>query len=119
MRATSLALVLPLALTGCVTPAIPATSAADVDVIVIAEDIAYEPTTIHIPAGETITLELRNDGGIVHDLVLEDGWETGPVDPGTSFVGALGPLTGSTTAWCSIPGHEAAGMVLDIEVTSP
>ena len=116
MRPSTLLFAASFALLGCVAEATSAVPDSDADVVVIAEDIYYEPDVIEVPAGETFQLELRNEGGIVHDLVLDDGWETGDVRPGDSMITEFGPLTASTTAWCSIPGHRDAGMELRIEV---
>jgi len=118
MRSPLMLFTASLALLGCVAEASSPVVISDADVVVIAEDIYYEPDTIEIPAGQTVRLELRNDGGIVHDLVLENGWESGHVNPGSSLIVDLGPLTASTTAWCSIPGHRDAGMELRIEVVT-
>lgn len=118
MRSPLMLLTASLALLGCFAEASSPTILNDADVVVIAEDIYYEPDVIEVPVGQTVRLELRNDGGIVHDLVLEGGWETGRVEPGRSLIVDLGPLTASTTAWCSIPGHRDAGMELRIEVVS-
>ncbi len=116
MRSSPLLLASSLALMGCVAGSTTTGSPSDADVLVIAEDVYYEPEAIEVRAGETVRLELRNEGGIVHDLVLEDGWESGHVQPGGSITVDLGPLTASTTAWCSIPGHRDAGMELRIEL---
>ncbi len=101
---------------GCVAAPLDAAVPDDVDVQVVAEDIYFEPDRIEVPAGETLTLHLRNEGGIVHDLVLDDGWESGDVDPGSAATFDVGPFSTSTVAWCSIPGHRDAGMELQIVV---
>jgi nitrite reductase (NO-forming) len=107
-----------LALTaGCVAEPLDAALPDDADVLVVAEDIFFAPDRIEVPAGEVVRLHLRNDGGIVHDLVLDDGWESGDVLPGQGATFELGPRTTSTVAWCSIPGHRDAGMELEIVVT--
>lgn len=116
MPPSTLLLAASLALLGCVAEADGTAPHSDADIVVIAEDIYYEPDVIEVAAGQTLQLELRNEGGIVHDLVLEDGWETGDVRPGGSVITELGPLTTSTTAWCSIPGHRDAGMELRVEI---
>jgi len=103
--------------TGCVADPIEGAVPDGADLVVVAEDIYFEPDRIEVPAGETRSVHLSNEGGIVHDLVLEDGWESGDVQPGQSITVELGPFTGSTVAWCSIPGHRDAGMELEIVVT--
>ena len=101
---------------GCVAAPLDAAVPDDVDVQVVAEDIYFEPDRIEVLPGEVLTLHLRNEGGIVHDLVLEDGWESGDVDPGSAITVEFGPFSASTVAWCSIPGHRDAGMELQVVV---
>jgi nitrite reductase (NO-forming) len=103
--------------TGCVAEPRAADAPDDADLVVVADDILFEPDRIEIPAGETVVLHLRNEGGIVHDLVLEDGWESGEIGPGEAVTVSFGPLDASTTGWCSIPGHRDAGMELEIVVS--
>lgn len=103
--------------TGCVAEPRAADAPDNADLVVVADDILFEPDRIEIPAGETVMLHLRNEGGIVHDLVLEDGWETGEIRPGEAITVEFGPLEASTVGWCSIPGHRDAGMELEIVVT--
>jgi nitrite reductase (NO-forming) len=84
------------------------------DAIAVAlDDIRYEPSRIEVVAGEPTTLVLTNVGGIVHDLVTDDV-SSGEVRPGESVRVELPPQTGTRVAWCSIPGHRAAGMELEI-----
>ena len=86
------------------------------DIVVVADDLSYAPERIEVPAGEPIELHLRNDGGIVHDLVMDTGWESGEVRPGEAVTVTMAPLEASTVAWCSIPGHRDAGMELEVVV---
>lgn len=74
------------------------------------------PDRIEIRAGEPTTIHLSNDGGIVHDLVLDSGWESGEVDPGQATIVILEALEESTVAWCSVPGHGSAGMEFEVVV---
>ncbi len=69
-----------------------------------------------LPAGEPTTIQLTNDGGIVHVLVTDAAWESGSVDPGRTAILTLEPLEETTVAWCSVPGHRAAGMDLELVV---
>jgi len=90
----------------------------DADVVVIADDMFYDPDGIEVPAGEAVSLYLANEGGVVHDLVFDDGWESGEVRPGEGVLLELPALTASTVAWCSVPGHRDAGMELHIEIVN-
>lgn len=112
------ALLLPgLLVAGCAaSPTAAVAPVGDADVVVVATDMRFTPDRIEIPAGETTTIHLTNDGGTVHDLVLDTGWESGRVDPGQTAVATLEPLEEPTVAWCSVPGHRAAGMELHLVV---
>lgn len=94
--------------------------AVDADMVVeaveSADGMAFEPGEVTVPAGETVTVELRNTGALRHDLVLPDGTGTDRVNAGESAVVEIGPLDESVTAWCSVPGHRNAGMELDLTV---
>lgn len=94
--------------------------AVDADVVVeaveSADAMAFEPSEVTAPAGEAVTVELRNNGALRHDLVLPDGTGTERVNAGESAVVEIGPLDESVTAWCSVPGHRNAGMELDLTV---
>lgn len=91
-----------------------AAAAEDVDVVVVMEDIYFEPDRIEVAAGEQVEFLLVNEGGIVHDLVTDE-WESGEIRPGRTGV-VTATFTESVVAWCSIPGHQDAGMELEIVV---
>lgn len=109
-------LIVGLVLASCVQAG-EAPDQSDVDGVVVLADIRYEPERLEVPRGQAVRLLLTNDGGIVHDLVL-DGWESGEIRPGRSAVVELGPFEENVIAWCSVPGHRAAGMELEIVVMS-
>ncbi len=115
-RPSLLLMVSALAGLGCVAEPAALELPDGADVVVVADGLSYEPERIEVAAGEAIRLHLRNGGGIVHDLVLETGWESGEVRPGEAVTVTLDPLETSTTAWCSIPGHRDAGMELEVVV---
>lgn len=89
------------------------------DLVVIADDMVFRPDRIEVPAGATLELHLENVGGVIHDLVLADGWESGPVRPGEAVTLTFGPVAASMAAWCSIPGHREAGMEIAVDVVDP
>ncbi len=107
-------LVAVAALAGCAPP-VDEPDVSDVDQMLVMHDIRYAPDRLEVARGEVVRLLLTNDGGIVHDLVLED-WESGEVRPGRSAVVEVGPFEDRVVAWCSVPGHRAAGMELEIVV---
>jgi nitrite reductase (NO-forming) len=100
---------------GCVAETVRADAPTDADAVVVADDLYYEPAQLEVRAGEPTVVHLTNEGGIVHDLVL-DGWESGHVRPGEAVTVTLPALSTSTVAWCSLPGHRDAGMELELVV---
>jgi uncharacterized cupredoxin-like copper-binding protein len=68
-------------------------------------------------AGE-ITFVAKNDGKIPHDLaVKETGDKTKEISPGGTAELKVNLKPGKYELYCTIPGHEAAGMKLTITVS--
>ncbi|MGI8574989.1 MAG: cupredoxin domain-containing protein [Egibacteraceae bacterium] len=113
-------------------------SQADRTVVIEASDeMAFDPDSVDVPAGEVITFEVENIGKIPHDFTLGDehaqeeheqemaesmesgGMEMAHDDPNVMTVepGETGSLTWSFTEsgtvlyGCHQPGHYEAGMV--------
>ncbi len=104
----------------------------------------FEPSILEIPAGHRVKLTLNNDGLVEHDveivgvsvddIVVEDGSEThdrlggghhedgvvaAHAKPGTTAsVFFTANETGIYKYFCTIPGHEEAGMVGRLVVTN-
>jgi nitrite reductase (NO-forming) len=93
-------------------------SGATTHATVTMADMRYTPSTITVPAGNRLVIDLRNaDDKIVHDLVLETGQRSGLLAPGESTRMDVGVVGSSVQAWCSVPGHRQMGMELDIVAT--
>jgi len=98
-----------------------AAPAANVAVVPVAMDIELgdlfiRPGKIEVPTGGSLIANVTNNGQIPHDLVLgSDG--TPQLGPGESATHTFGPFESSVQLICSIPGHAAAGMTLDVVVT--
>lgn len=97
------------------------------------KEFAFDPTTWEVAAGETITINLQNDGSVEHEWVLlQPGvtidseadlpeteeellsdfvyWED-EVEPGDSkSLTFVAPELGEYQIICAIPGHFDAGM---------
>ncbi len=87
------------------------------DVTVTIEGMAFNPSTIELPAGNELVVTLVNNGDQRHDLVLATGASLEQVAPGEQVTGSLGVITESTDGWCSLTGHRQMGMVLTVTVT--
>ena len=90
-----------------------ATGSTSVDVEL--GDLFVKPSTITVAAGKPITVHVTNHGAQQHTLALR-GADTPMVDPGKSVTFHWAALTQSTQAWCTVPGHKDAGMLLQVNV---
>ena len=80
-------------------------------------DLFVRPSSIDVAAGTEVILEVTNNGAMAHDLKLGGETGTGMLDPGATETVSVGVIEATTQAWCTVPGHKEAGMVLDITVT--
>ena len=95
----------------------PVAAAASMETIdVTLGDLFVEPSSLTMPAGATLTLKVTNEGAMAHDLKVDGTTGTAMLDPGASETITIGPFDPSTEAWCTVPGHKAAGMVMSITV---
>lgn len=93
-------------------------AAETLTVKVTAADMRFTPSSIEVPAGTRLLIELTNtDTSDTHDLVLATGQSSGRLAPGQSATVDAGVITGNVAAWCSIVGHRQMGMVLEIKAT--
>ncbi len=74
------------------------------------------PDVVTVDRGTRLVLEVVNNAGEVHDLAVRGGPHTRMLSPGQSQRLDLGLVTSRLDAWCTIPGHKAAGMTLDLRV---
>ncbi|MCS6800632.1 MAG: cupredoxin domain-containing protein [Chloroflexota bacterium] len=77
---------------------------------------AFEPSTITVPVNQPVTITFRNPDSQAHDWrVRGTGLPEEPVlyaDPGKQETKTfVFPTAGEFQTYCSLPGHEAAGMV--------
>ncbi|HSK87651.1 MAG TPA: cupredoxin domain-containing protein [Anaerolineales bacterium] len=111
------------------------------DVTVEMTDFAYSPSSITVPVDQPVTFTIKNTGNIEHDFVVEeiDATSTLVMDSGSETHHAHGEeqnydlhvsagtgeesvfqLTiidpGTYKVFCSVEGHEAAGMVGELIV---
>jgi FtsP/CotA-like multicopper oxidase with cupredoxin domain/plastocyanin len=85
-------------------------AAAATTVEVTLSEFAIEPGAISLPAGATLVV--RNGGSVAHDLTVKDtDLTTSTIEAGDASPFDVSSLAAGTYAvFCSIPGHEAAGM---------
>ncbi len=80
----------------------------------------YNPSTISVSAGQSVTLTLKNVGTLQHDFHCDQINPTGSplVDPGKSvdFTFTAPSQAGTYDFWCTVPGHKELGMVGKLEV---
>ncbi|WP_172119705.1 multicopper oxidase domain-containing protein [Actinomyces faecalis] len=78
------------------------------------EGMRFVPDTVEVHAGDRLVLTLDNTSDQVHDLVLDTGATTGRVPAGGSARLDAGVVAGPLQGWCSIAGHRAQGMVMQV-----
>ncbi|MFF5336171.1 multicopper oxidase domain-containing protein [Streptomyces sp. NPDC013181] len=86
-------------------------------VAVTLADMRIRPARIEVAAGTTLRLKVTNTDAQRHDLKAEDGPTTPMLARGQTHVLDVGRVTENREAWCTLPGHKAAGMTMDIVVT--
>lgn len=79
-------------------------------------DMRIRPSRIEVPAGIVLRLKVTNADTMRHDLKVENGPTTPMLSKGQAHVLDVGQITKSRQAWCTLPGHRAAGMNMDIVV---
>jgi uncharacterized cupredoxin-like copper-binding protein len=74
----------------------------------------------HLAPG-SYTFDLANNGHIGHDLVVNgpgiDNEKTPVIDGGKTAVLTVDLKSGTYTLYCSVPGHEQAGMKVELKVS--
>lgn len=94
-----------------------ATAKSGTPVAVTLDEFSVTPATITVAPGTDLTLTVRNAGSMNHDLKLDGRTGTKMLAPGERQTVDLGKITKDKQAWCTVPGHRAAGMFLDIRTT--
>jgi len=81
-------------------------------------EMFVKPSSVSVSYGTRVVLHVVNDGSMSHDLQLEGGSAgTGMLAPGTHRTVDYGVFGATKQAWCTVPGHKAAGMLMTIRVT--
>ncbi len=79
-------------------------------------EFSISPSTIDVPLHGTIVV--TNNGSVVHNFNIQGtSVKTGDISPGSSATVRLDSVNaGSYTAFCAVPGHQAAGMQATVVV---
>ena len=102
---------------GETTPQVATASPASVSFDIELGDMYIKPASVTVPNGANVVLHITNTGVMPHDFKTEGGAGIPLLNPGASSDLTVGPMTASSTAWCTIAGHKQAGMNLAIVVT--
>lgn len=106
--------------------ATPTTDEAAAETVTIESvDIDFIPDEVTIPANTDVTIELPNNGTILHTFVIND--KNNPdvpnldirveMAPGSTEQVTVNAPAGDYYYWCDIPGHEPAGMYGTLHVS--
>lgn len=86
-------------------------------------DVDFNPNEFAIPADTDVTVTLPNNGAAVHNFNIDGknnpsdpGIHSGDVPPGNETTVTVNLPPGDWYYYCSIPGHEAAGMFGTVHV---
>jgi plastocyanin len=100
----------PLCGDGVATPA----SASTASLAVTTTEWRFDPATLHLRAGQSLTLSVTNTGAELHTFTVPKlGIDTGPLQPGATreLAFTAPPDRGRYDALCTFAGHAEAGMI--------
>lgn len=81
-------------------------------------EFSIDPSVITIAPGADLVLSVHNSGHMTHDLRLDGMRGTRMLTAGQQQTVDFGRIDHDTQAWCTVAGHRAAGMTLQIHVAS-
>lgn len=82
---------------------------------VVMTGMRFSPSTISVPLGNSLMINVTNRDSDPHDLVLESGQRTPLLSEGQSAQLDVPIIDRSLDGWCSVPGHRQMGMTLQID----
>lgn len=115
-------LALILAAFGGLNPGVAPVASSNEDVYAVtitAGDMVFIPDVIEVPAGKSLEVTMLNEDDMVHDLKFANGVQTGRVAPGDEITVTVGDISEDMDGWCTIAGHRAQGMDLEVKVAAP
>ncbi|WP_396452378.1 cupredoxin domain-containing protein, partial [Actinomadura sp.] len=81
-------------------------------------NMRISPETIEAAPGTRLVLRVTNKDAMQHDLRLESGQATPMLGKGESATLTVPSVTGTIDGWCTVPGHRAAGMTMQIKAAA-
>jgi heme/copper-type cytochrome/quinol oxidase subunit 2 len=86
------------------------------ELLVEGSSFEYSPSEVDIAAGEAVNVVLSSSD-IEHDFTIDEAdFQVMAGGGKTAETGLLIDQPGTSTAYCSIPGHQAAGMEIPVIV---
>jgi uncharacterized cupredoxin-like copper-binding protein len=87
-----------------------------------AKDVKVSETEFKIAMPSTLTagkhtFEVEDDGKLPHDLAIKGGSKTKLIQPGGKAELSVTLKAGKYHFYCTVPGHEQAGMKIDVTVS--
>ncbi len=95
----------------------PTTAAAAAAKTVKVSETEFKITMPSTLTAGKYTFEAENDGKIEHDLAIKGGPKTKLIQPGGKAELSVTLKPGKYHFYCSVPGHEQAGMKIDVTVS--
>ncbi|MDJ0338713.1 multicopper oxidase domain-containing protein [Cryobacterium sp. PH31-O1] len=77
-------------------------------------DTRFSPDNIDVPVGDTLVITLTNADTMLHDLVFDNGVDSGSVEPHATTIVDVGIIDADLGGWCSLGGHRLLGMLLTV-----
>jgi uncharacterized cupredoxin-like copper-binding protein len=86
---------------------------------VVGKEFSYDPPTVTLKAGQPFTIVLKNTGSIEHDITVDDAKFKLTVPGNDTREKAIKvEKPGTYQFYCSLPGHNSAGMKGELTVTA-
>ncbi len=90
------------------------------EIVVEATEMAFDPSSVEVAAGEPVNLTVTNVGRAFHDLTIDElDLQVDVASGQTATVGLEIDEPGEYVYYCSVPGHASAGMQGTLTVVVP
>ena len=87
------------------------------EIVIVANEWAFEPASIHLRAGEPVNIVLVNEGLIEHEVEFADIGLHLHAQPGETVMAGLVPTTaGEFEFGCHLPGHYEVGIFGELHI---